>query len=192
MSRVVFLLEEYSMKVLLEGLLPRLLPQLRFVCVAHEGKQDLEKSIPRKLRAWREPGVRFVVIRDNDGADCAALKRRLVDLCADGKRPDSLVRIACQELDAWYFGDTPALATAFGEAKLRSISARAKYRDPDSIIQPAKVLAKLVKQFQKVGGARRMAKTMSQENQSRSFQVLMSGLATVANEVPTAGRGGVA
>ena len=28
---------------------------LSFLCVAHEGKQDLEKSIPRKLRAWREP-----------------------------------------------------------------------------------------------------------------------------------------
>ncbi len=74
MSRVVFLLEEYSMKVLLEGLLPRLVPDLPFICVSHEGKQDLARSIPRKLRAWREPGVRFCVIRDNDGADCRALK----------------------------------------------------------------------------------------------------------------------
>ena len=60
MSRVVFLLEEYSMKILLEALIPRLVPSLPFLCVPHEGKQDLEKSIPRKLRAWREPGVRFV------------------------------------------------------------------------------------------------------------------------------------
>ena len=80
MSRVVFLLEEYSMKVLLEGLLPRLVPCLPFLCVPHEGKQDLERSIPRKLRAWREPGVRFVVVRDNDGSDCRALKARLAGL----------------------------------------------------------------------------------------------------------------
>ncbi|GMU62432.1 MAG: hypothetical protein AMXMBFR34_41950 [Myxococcaceae bacterium] len=60
MGRVVFLLEEKSMKVLLDGLLPRIVPSLDFLCVPHEGKQDLEKSIPRKLRAWREPGVRFV------------------------------------------------------------------------------------------------------------------------------------
>jgi hypothetical protein len=54
------------MKVLLDQMLPRLLPELSFLCVAHDGKHDLEKSVPRKLRAWREPGVRFVVIRDND------------------------------------------------------------------------------------------------------------------------------
>lgn len=65
-GRVVFMLEEYSMKVLLEGLLPRLFPDLAFLCVPHDGKGDLEKSLPKKLRAWREPGVRFVVVRDND------------------------------------------------------------------------------------------------------------------------------
>jgi hypothetical protein len=52
MSRVVFLLEEYSAKILLEGLLPRFFPDLSFLCIPHEGKQDLEKSFPRKLRAW--------------------------------------------------------------------------------------------------------------------------------------------
>ena len=77
MRRVVFLLEESSMKVLLDGLLPRLFPDLPFLCVPHEGKQDLEKSIPRKLRAWREPGVRFVVVQDNDDSDCLARKQHL-------------------------------------------------------------------------------------------------------------------
>ena len=77
MRRIVFLLEEYSMKVLLDGLLPRLVPGLQFLCVPHEGKQDLEKSVPRKLRGLaRKPGVRFVVLRDKDGGDCRALKRR--------------------------------------------------------------------------------------------------------------------
>jgi len=82
MSRVVFLLEERSMQVLLDGLLPRLFPGLPFLCVPHEGKRDLELSIPRKLRAWQEPGVRFVVIRDNDGGDCLQLKGELQSLCA--------------------------------------------------------------------------------------------------------------
>ncbi len=58
MGRVVFLLEEYSMKTLLDELLPRLFPELMFQCVAHDGKGDLEKSVPRKLRGWQEPGVR--------------------------------------------------------------------------------------------------------------------------------------
>ncbi len=56
-GRIGFLLEERSMKVLLEELLPRSFPDVRFLCLAHEGKQHLEKSVPRKLRGWREPGV---------------------------------------------------------------------------------------------------------------------------------------
>ena len=35
MSRIVFLLEERSMQVLLDGLLPRLFPDLPFLCVPH-------------------------------------------------------------------------------------------------------------------------------------------------------------
>ena len=74
----MFLLEE---SVLLHGLLPRLFPNLPFLCIPHEGKQDLERSIPRKLRAWREAGVHFCVIRDNDQGDCHELKRKLNALC---------------------------------------------------------------------------------------------------------------
>jgi hypothetical protein len=176
MSRRDFLLEEYSMKVLLDDLLPRLLPDLQFLCVPHEGKQDLEKSIPRKLRAWREPGVRFCVIRDNDGADCRSLKQALVALCAKGGREDTLVRVACQELEAWYFGAPDALAVAFGRDDLRGLAAKARFRDPDSVIQPAAALVELVPEFQKVSGARSLARVLPRENGSRSFQVLMSGI----------------
>ena len=118
-TRVVFLLEEESMKVLLEGLLPRIFPQLNFQCIHHEGKSDLEKSIPRKLRAWREPGVRFVVLRDNDGTDCVFLKQRLLKICSDAGGKDTLVRIVCEELEAWYLGEPDALAEAFDDEKLR-------------------------------------------------------------------------
>ena len=88
------------MQVLLDGLLPRLFPDLPFLCVPHKGKRDLERSIPRKLRAWREPGVRFAVIRDNDGGDCEQLKAKLKQLCNQNGRADTLIRIACQELEA--------------------------------------------------------------------------------------------
>ena len=176
MSRIVFLLEEYSLKVLLDGLLPRLFPELPFLCVPHEGKQDLEKSIPRKLRAWREPGVRFVVVRDNDGGDCRERKDRLIELCTEGGRADTLVRMACQEIEAWYFGDPDALAKVFERKDLRSISDKARFRNPDEVDQPARALMELVEEFQKVSGARRMAQHLSRENRSRSFQVLIAGI----------------
>ena len=173
----MFLLEEPSMKTLLDGLLPRLFPCLDFLCVSHEGRQDLERSVPRKLRAWRTPGVRFVVLRDNDGGDCRVLKRRLSDLCLQGRRPDTLVRIACPELEAWYLGEPDALADAYGQDNLRGIGDRARFRDPDTVVKPSTAVRQLVPQFQKTDGARRMAEHLSrQRNRSASFQALIHGV----------------
>jgi len=177
MSRVVFLLEEYSMKVLLDGLLPRLFPGLPFLCVPPEGKSDLEKSVPKKLRAWREPGVRFVVLRDKDSADCYEVKRKLVSLCAEGGHPDALVRVACQELEAWYLGEPAAMAKAFENKRLRKIDAEARFRDPDSVVRPSAMIEELVPEFQKVSGARRMASVLSRKgNRSRSFLAFLKGI----------------
>jgi hypothetical protein len=177
MTRMIFLLEERSMKTLLDGLLPRLMPEMPFICIPHEGKQDLEKSIPRKLRAWREPGAHFVVVRDNDGGDCQALKQKLVTLCSEAGRADVLVRIACQELEAWYFGEPAAMARAFGNDQLRAIGNKTRYRDPDTIQQPSREIVKLIPEFQKISGARRMASHLSRDgSHSRSFQVMMDGL----------------
>lgn len=177
MNRMIFLLEERSMKTLLDGLLPRLMLRLPFICIPHEGKQDLEKSIPRKLRAWREPGVRFVVLRDNDGTDCHQLKDRLTKLCTETGRTDVLVRVACQELEAWYFGEPKAMALAFRNHRLSSIGAKARYRNPDAIQQPSKEILNLIPEFQKISRARTMASHLTRHgNCSRSYQVLMDGI----------------
>lgn len=177
MNRVVFLLEEASMRDLLNGLLPRLYPDLNFLCLAHEGKSDLERSIPRKLRAWREPGVHFVILRDNDGGDCVLLKQQLKQSCRVAGRPDTIVRIVCQELEAWYLGEPDALADAFEKESLRRIGRMARFRDPDAVQQPSEALRKLVPGFRKVSGAKAMAGLLTRErNKSKSFQVLLSGL----------------
>ena len=184
MNKMVFLLGERSMKFLLEGLLPRIFPDMMFLCIAHEGKSDLAKSIPRKLRAWREPGVRFVVLQDKDQSDCVTLKQKLVTLCADAGRPDTLVRIVCHELEAWYLGEPDALAEAFGDERLRSIGRRARFRDPDSVQQPSRALKDLVPEFQRVNGARRISDFLSRErNTSTSFQTLLSGLDRLRSKV---------
>lgn len=183
MSRVIFLLEERSMKILLDGLLPRLMPGRSFICIPHEGKQDLEKSIPRKLRAWREPGAHFVILRDNDGGNCLALKQRLTELCHAAGCQNGLVRIACQELEAWYFGEPEAMARAFGSVRPQEIKNKSRYRDPDSIHQPSREIVKLIPEFQKISGARKMAACLSRDgNHSRSFQVMMEGIERIFRE----------
>ncbi|MDE0630480.1 MAG: DUF4276 family protein [Caldilineaceae bacterium] len=165
------------MQDLLNGLLPRLYPDLAFQFLVYEGKSDLEKNIPRKLRAGWPPGVRFVVLRDNDGADCIQLKQRLLQSCQTAGRGDTLVRLVCQELEAWYLGEPDALAEAFGNERLRRIKRKARFRDPDTVQQPSKAIKRLVPEFQKGNGARMMANLLSRErNRSKSFQALLSGL----------------
>jgi len=187
MNRVIFLLEEYSMRVLLEGLLPRLFPSLLFQCVHHDGKGDLEKSIPRKLRAWKEPGVRFVIVRDNDGKDCVALKDHLRRLCSYRPEHDFIIRIACQELEAWYLGEPDALADGFKKESLRRIGLQARFRKPDAVRYPARALVQLVPEYQKISGARVLANHLTRErNHSHSFQAMLDGIARFAAPAPSA------
>ncbi len=177
MKRVVFLLEEASMKDLLERLLPRLFPGLCFLCVPHEGKRDLEESIPRKLRAWQEPGVRFVVMRDQDSADCRRVKDELAQLCREAGRPNVLVRVVCRELEAWYVGEPEAIGQAFPETRPGILRKLNKYRNPDAVVRPSGVIGRLIPEFQKRSGAERMAGFLSEEgNRSRSFQVFVEGV----------------
>ena len=177
MSKIVFLLEEHSMQVLLEGLLPRIFPELVFQCVPHSGKSELEKSIPIKLKDWREPGVRFVIMCDKDKDDCVAVKERLRRLCVESGKPDALVRIVCEELEAWYIAEPSALAEAYGDERLRKIGRGARFRHPDAVRQPSETLSKRVPGFRKTDAARRMAQYLSRErNISPSFQALLTGL----------------
>ena len=181
MRPLVFLVEEASMKAFLEEFLPRLLPGRRFICLGHEGKQDLEKSVPRKLRAW--PDADFVVLRDNDGADCTALKSRLLTLCRQGGRPETLVRIVCQELEAWFLGAPAALAEAYSNPRLADLGRKAKFRIPDVLGSPSRELARLVPTFQKVDAARRLGRCLPLDvaaSQSRSFQVFVRGICRLA------------
>ena len=178
MVRAVFLLEERSIKELLDGLLPRIFPSLNFICIAYDGKTDLDNSIRPQLRDWRTPGDRFVIVRDNDGGDCFALKQRIRQLCQGTGHDDALIRIVCQELEAWYLGQPDALAAAFGDDSLRNIRNRPRFRNPDARPKPSKDIASLYPEFRKVDGARRMANHLVREgNHSHSFNVFMEGIA---------------
>jgi hypothetical protein len=188
-GQLVFLLEEPSMKHLLDGLLPRLVPGWvagrHFLCVPHEGKSDLDRSVPRKLAAWGVPGDRFVVLRDNDGAVCEDIKAMWVARCAGSGRPDTLVRLVCQELEAWYLGDLEALAAAYQMPKLSAPALRKRFANPDALNKPSAEVQRLVPAFQKGQAARRMGAALqfTDTNRSRSFQVFASGVQRLAREM---------
>ena len=184
MSELIFLLEEPSIVEVLRVLVPGLVPD-DVICrfVPHEGKSDLEKSIPRKLRAWRTPGVRFVVVRDKDRGDCHVVKDKLLELCRKGRRPDTLVRIVCHHLESWYLGDLAAVEKAFELNGIARRQRQRKFRDPDVLPNAEQELRRLVPQYQKIAGSREIARHLNVgDNRSHSFGVFLSGVRSLFEE----------
>lgn len=180
MSHFYFLLEEPSMEEALHGILPRLLPEdVTYQCIPHEGKQDLVKSIPRKIRGLtQKPGdYYFVILHDQDSSDCIELKQKLLEKASAADPDKLLVRIVCRELESWYLGDLQAVDSAYPGANLAKLQEKRKFRAPDGLVKPSNEIKKLVPDFQKIDGARRIGRLLNLEsNKSKSFLVFVSGL----------------
>lgn len=163
---LVILTEEKSMQATLEHLLPKLGIDLDNVTIiAHQGKSDLEKSIPRKLRGWGDPAARFLILRDNDRGDCRSRKALLANMIGEaGKTNISKVRIVCQELESWFLADRPALVAA------GYVQPNKQYgffnKDPDAIPHPVHEMEKLRPGYGKINGANSIAPHMNPENQN--------------------------
>jgi hypothetical protein len=181
MRYLVLFLEEASAKAAFEGLLPRFLPEdVHVQYVVFEGKSDLEKQMGKRLRGWIQPNSAFLVLRDQDSGSCYIVKERLVKICQEAGKPNAVVRVACQELESWYFGELDAVERALGIPKLSEFSKKAKYRTPDAINTPSAELAKITKYaYQKVSGSREIGKHLSpdpQNNTSDSYRNFINGL----------------
>ena len=188
MTTLVFFLEEPSARALLEVLLPRFLPMdvvtLRFV--VFEGKQDLEKQLVRKMRVWRTPDTHFIVLRDQDSANCKDVKNRLVELCRQAHHPEALVRVACHEIESWYLGDLAAVEAALDVSGVARHQERSKFRDPDRLGPPSQKLHALTGGvYQKIGGSRAMGPHLRLDggNRSHSFHAFVKGLKRTVQEI---------
>lgn len=110
----------------------RLLPRIVGVDIDVEiqrfrGKDELLPKLPARLLGYARwaaaTGPKIVILVDRDD-DCVALKKRLEEIAVDARLPtlgtaaeDGAVivlnRIAVEELEAWFFGDVPALRCAY-------------------------------------------------------------------------------
>lgn len=140
------LVEEPSMEAFLSELLPRLLPQGRtFAIHSFQGKNDLLAKLRDRLRGystWLPNDWRIVVVVDRDDDDCVDLKARLESLAEQAhvqtKSRSSahgwqlVNRVAVEELEAWYFGDWPAVCNVYPRVPL-SVVSQASYRHSDAI-----------------------------------------------------------
>ncbi len=131
----------------LRVLLPQMVGELPFDIHMFRGKDDLIRKLPGRLRGYagwaRLAELALVVVVDRDDADCRTLKARLVEAIPDGPALDVfsarnpqlggriLNRIACEELEAWFLGDEPAVRRAY--PRVPTFAARARFRDPDAV-----------------------------------------------------------
>lgn len=180
---VIFLLEEPSIQIILDAILPQVIPDgIHYRCISHQGKQDLAKSIPRKIRAFQyQPQTKFVIVHDQDSHDCKSLKAELFKICHTAGKPTVLIRIICRELESWFLGDLAAVEQAYN-FKPQSLSKRQtqrKFRDPDRLNSAKQELKKLVGEYYAATHAKAIAPYLSlTHNTSRSFHVFLAGIRT--------------
>jgi Domain of unknown function (DUF4276) len=188
MKELIFLLEEPSAKAMLESLLPRILkPDTQFRCIPFEGKQDLERQLARKIRAYQNDKARFIIMRDQDShPDCSELKRSLLDLCLEtGKADKCLVRLACKELETFYLADLQAVEQALRLKGLAKQQQTKKFRAPDLLGSPSHELRTLTKRcYEKIAGSRAIGQHLGLDNErSPSFRNLIAAIRRMENEL---------
>ncbi len=141
------LVEEPSMEVALQQLLPRLLRQgIRAELRQFQCKSELLKQLPQRLAGyaqWLPPTAVVLVVVDRDDEDCISLKAMLDDMAraaglvprsdaSPGGRFQVINRIAIEELEAWFFGDWTAVCEAYPKMP-DTLPRRAGFRDPDAV-----------------------------------------------------------
>ena len=177
---IVLLTEEQSMaeclRVIISQLWSNSTDGVDWLVLSFQGKSDLKNSIPKKMKGWKNYGnPHFLILRDNDGGDCVAIKEELYNISHPyGK--SFHVRIVCQELESWLLGDLEAIRQAYPQAQ-RRIQNRAKFRNPDNLGNASQELERLINTKAKVQRAERISRHFNlTKNKSKSFNVFIRTL----------------
>lgn len=192
--------EESSAKAALDNLLPKLLTtEHSFLIHPFQDKGDLLANLPGRLKGyghWLPEDWRLLVLVDEDRhqPDCLDLKDQLevaarsAGLITKTSAPQGrfhvVNRIVIVELEAWFFGDVPALVAAYPGVP-ESLAQKAPYRNPDAVTGGTwEALRRVLRRagyypdfFPKVEVARTISAKMAPDrNRSHSFQVFREGL----------------
>lgn len=145
--KLIVLVEGRADQLFLQSWLRRARPGLDVQVITHSGKGSLPEDprapappgrkglldlLPAKLRAFGQEYVSdqvgVLVLVDADDEDCHALKARLVQLLQSCEpAPRVLFRVACEESEAFYLGDLPAIERVYGPLGARGRAAYEAY-----------------------------------------------------------------
>ena len=174
---IILLTEEQSMAECLKVVIPQLWPDStegeHWLVLSFQGKNHLKKSIPKKMKGWTYGTPHFIILQDNDGGDCIAIKEELYNVsCQHGK--SFHVRIVCQELESWLLGDLEAIRCAYPQKKIQN---KAKFRNPDNLGNPSQELGRLISIHAKTQRAKKISQHFDlTKNRSGSFNVFIKTL----------------
>jgi len=182
MARIEILVEELSMEACLRNLLPKIVPSHwnldeNYFIRPHQGKSDLKKSIPTKMKVfnnWHEP-IAVIILHDQDSADCKILKDNIKSWCGDYDK-SLLIRIVCKELESWYLGDLHAIEKAYPTFNSSNFESKARFRNPDNL-NAKDQLKKILPDYREVASSREIAKNFDvKNNKSDSFNQFIEGV----------------
>jgi hypothetical protein len=195
--------EEPSMEDALAALLPKLLAgrEMDVRIINHGSKQKLLKNLPGRFAGYAQriahENIRVLVAIDRDNEDCQKLKAELESIAAGAGLATKSApatdgsfrvvnRIVIEELEAWFFGDVPALCAAYPGVPA-SLGSKGAFRQPDAI--KGGTWEALLRVLQKAGHypagnhlpkgdvARKVAAEMEPaRNTSPSFRYFVDGL----------------
>ncbi|MFO8057371.1 MAG: DUF4276 family protein [bacterium] len=150
------LVEEPSAKTVINALLPPVMGAAHTYEVrVFQGKQDLLKKLPERLKGykkWVPPDWKIIVLVDLDRHECHELKNKLEKIAAASTMTTKSVnehrfqvvnRVVIEELEAWFFGDIKAMRAAYPRLPYNLESKKA-YRNPDMITKPSEALWRLL------------------------------------------------
>jgi len=146
LGKLIVFVEEYSMEIALELLLPKMLGEIDYQIIRFQCKDDLLKQLPIRLKgysSWIPDDWSILVLVDRDDDNCIKLKKQLEKFALDsgfvtkttaskGQRFKVTNRIVIEELESWFFGDWDAVKLAYPRVS-PTIPQKNSYRDPDGI-----------------------------------------------------------
>jgi hypothetical protein len=202
--KVHVLVEGTSEKEFIDRWAPRAFKDHQFITHPHQGKGTLPRDpsaapnpkhrglldlLPATLRAYAaspemaNDGV--LVLVDADSEDCAALKQSLATIVRTISPLHAVVRIAVEEMEAFYLGDLKALKAAYPKANMVT----AQGYEPDSIVGTAELFGQIIGDdgLRKVLWAEEMGTRVTitpSRSRSPSFRALHAGINRLVTKKP--------
>ena len=135
------------MEAMLSVLLPRILgAEVTYRFHDLGGKWSLLTKLEKRLKGyaeWIPDDYRILILVDRDSDDCKELKKRICESISAaglthksevpvGQMYQCAIRIPIEELEAWLFGDCPAIRAVYPKVP-SALENKSKFRDPDAI-----------------------------------------------------------